>query len=536
MLKLPKWKSTKILLILLLFGAFFEACRQKEILPEKNTPDAIDNATLAKIQNWYNPHVERLRKQKNAGTDIYLPQWGQGKLHTLPNGEKIALFPVHREKNVQYYDIGFVRRFAVYLTLQDSVKEVRLVEIIAPKAYLHQHKETLAKRYVLGDTVQWKQVVWSRKLNLPSANKITSPDNPCDITEKKWYLWSNSGNCYVTIQNNGTCGIEGSTFPIDCPDDLGGGSSSSGGWNPPPPPSGGGNPPNNGGNPTGGNPATGGSGGAPIYTENPLPCANCPVDGFDPGDNTNQEPPRKITLNDAFKNDPKANCVYERIKKMVEDGSSNTYNNLFWRMTAPFSGANAPRLEIALVDSTVTGEYTGGLTVDSIATKGKVVVYINKQLMSGMSDLVYAFNILHELMHAYFIAMVHKVGVTAFNNCILLNIGCSSGLMPQKPYSDFKDCYNNLKDQANGFDELEHNVMATDKYGYRQDLIKAMKAFMGTDSPQISNDMYSAISWIGLANTEVYNDTTIITNSQKEAIENFMRQAFPPSSLYQNEI
>jgi hypothetical protein len=181
---------------MLLFGLLFQGCRQKETLP-KPASDVIDNATLTKIQNWYNPKVERLRKQKNSGIDIYLPQWGQGKLHTLPNGEKIALFPVRREKNVQYYDIGFVRRFAVYLTPQDSVKEVRLVEMIAPKAYLHQHKETLAKRYVLGDTAQWKQVVWSRKLNLPSANKITSPDNPCDITEK-----------------NGICGVVAATVML----------------------------------------------------------------------------------------------------------------------------------------------------------------------------------------------------------------------------------------------------------------------------------------------------------------------------------
>lgn len=52
---------------------------------------------MAKIKAWYEPKVARLRGAKSTSIDIYLPQWGNGKLHTLPNGEKVC-FPFTTER------------------------------------------------------------------------------------------------------------------------------------------------------------------------------------------------------------------------------------------------------------------------------------------------------------------------------------------------------------------------------------------------------------------------------------------------------
>jgi hypothetical protein len=288
--------------------AFLVGCRQREVLPEPPN-DAIDSATLAKIQAWYNPKIARLRGAKSTGIDIYLPQWGDGKLHTLPNGEKVALFPVHREKNVQYFDIGFVRRFAVRLDAQDNIKGVKLVEMIGNKAYLRQNKDEVAKRYYFQNMQGTGSVAWEKDIRL-------TLDKAEFCNEEVVSVSINQNSCTVTIKTSCFGKISTATYMLtDCGSGGGsaGGSSGSGGWFPP----------NDGG---GGN---GGGNEYPVYDEDP-PCTNCPVDSFDdPGDNTNppQEPPNVsanllalIDKNPYQSNIPNNSPVWQKVDSVLNEG------------------------------------------------------------------------------------------------------------------------------------------------------------------------------------------------------------------------
>ncbi|TAE10643.1 MAG: hypothetical protein EAZ95_14605, partial [Bacteroidetes bacterium] len=69
--KIPKTKTfpnvyKKMLGVMLLVSLLFAGCKRKDVLPEP-AHDAIDSATLAKIQAWYNPKVARLRGAKSTG-------------------------------------------------------------------------------------------------------------------------------------------------------------------------------------------------------------------------------------------------------------------------------------------------------------------------------------------------------------------------------------------------------------------------------------------------------------------------------------
>jgi hypothetical protein len=212
------------------------------------------------------------------------------------------------------------------------------------------------------------------------------------------------------------------------------------------------------------------------------------VDGFDPGDNTNQEPPRKITLNDEFKNDSRTSCIYEKLKKMIEQGN----DNLFWRMTLPFSG-NGPRLEINLLDSSqvkIEG-YSGSFRYnDSISSKGKFVIDINRQDMQKSSDIAVARTLLSIIMRAYVHAKVHQSGGT---DSLKVYTGNDPTLLDMKgSIQDSIDWQWTLSDWLT-------NYLA--KPFLRESLVTALKAFMGDLSGVITDYRYNALVWQTVQNS-----------------------------------
>jgi hypothetical protein len=223
------------------------------------------------------------------------------------------------------------------------------------------------------------------------------------------------------------------------------------------------------------------------------------VDGFDPGDNTNQEPPRKITVNDSLKNHSRANCIYERVKKMIESGSSNPYNNLFWRLTLPFSGPNDLRLDIKLVEEDEIGTGRDGATYPDKISEGYITIKINRKSVEYTSELNTANTILHELMHAYYFAIIHKMGGVS---ALLAYQG------DQEPYKSLKIYYAQF-----GWMRAQHNVMANKTY--RDFMIKGLKAFMGAN--QLTDWRYQAMSWAGLQMTNAWNNLEAPKQKQVEA-------------------
>jgi hypothetical protein len=272
MLKAQKWKSTKILLIFLLFGAFFEACRQKEILPEHD-----NRRIVANIKTWYNQKTQPASQNKSLQSATWYPQWNEPHITRLDAQTRLVIFPVWRYARVTYYEIGFVRRLAFRINEQDEVIDGEMLHMVSSKNYLQQHKNSLPHSYYLHN----------RSVPIEDAMIRTYPITGWDINYDKSELpcqatWENFAydydNCVVHYTNN--CGNAIDYIVLDCKKsvltsgDLGGGGGGSAPpwyYNPTPPEGGGG----------------AGSGESdPIFTEDP-PCPSCPVDGFDPGDNTN---------------------------------------------------------------------------------------------------------------------------------------------------------------------------------------------------------------------------------------------------------
>ncbi len=255
----------------------FQGCRVKETLP---APEAPLNPTIEKIKAWYNPKIERLKGQKSTGTDIYYPQWEQGLIHNLPNGEKVVVFPVHIHKKVDYDEIGFVRRFAVLLSSADSIKNVKILEMVGSKEYLQTQKESIARNYYLSHTVPQEIRLWQKTISLYQEKSsfigTGTGTGSTGCTALYATLSIDPYTCEVTITTN--CGSASAGYAENCP----GSGSSNIGWV--------------GGNPSTGTPAWGigvgaePNGNVPIYTEYP-PCLTCPLStSLDLGDNTLPQP------------------------------------------------------------------------------------------------------------------------------------------------------------------------------------------------------------------------------------------------------
>jgi hypothetical protein len=125
------------------------ACKREPettLTPKTSTPT---EATLSQIKQWYDKKIEKIKNEKSTAT-IFLPQWGEGLLHVLNDGTRLAVFPVWREVAVQYYEVGFVRRLVVKLDTEDNVLEAKIMEVISSKAYLAAHKDEIPVRFYEG--------------------------------------------------------------------------------------------------------------------------------------------------------------------------------------------------------------------------------------------------------------------------------------------------------------------------------------------------------------------------------------------------
>ncbi|GAB4409494.1 MAG: hypothetical protein OHK0053_36340 [Microscillaceae bacterium] len=168
------------------------ACSPEQELPQPQDP-------WVKVQQWY---AQQNALNKHSSTYFH-PQWGEGQLQTLADGSQLALFPVHREVAVQYYEVGFVRRLAVRLSPEGEVLEGRMIEMIGDKAYLAAHKDELARKHWEGEAIPWPTIV------LQDTPWIIEKNQDCQVktaTLKKLDTgcWIYETNCETqTICDNG---------------------------------------------------------------------------------------------------------------------------------------------------------------------------------------------------------------------------------------------------------------------------------------------------------------------------------------------
>ncbi|NJL13902.1 MAG: hypothetical protein HC913_13445 [Microscillaceae bacterium] len=139
---------------------WLSACSPEQELPQPQGP-------WAKVQQWY---AQQNALNKNSSTYFH-PQWGEGQLQTLADGSQLALFPVHREVAVQYYEVGFVRSLVIHLDAQGEILSGKILEMVGGKAYRPAHKDELAPKHWEGVLLINKALAWDYFVNLNLLDK-----------------------------------------------------------------------------------------------------------------------------------------------------------------------------------------------------------------------------------------------------------------------------------------------------------------------------------------------------------------------------
>jgi hypothetical protein len=412
---------------------------------------------LPAIQKWYTQKTKNYDKSTTEA--IFMPQWGEGLLHTLDDGTRLAVFPVWREANIQYYELGFVRRLAVKLNADNQVLSGEILEMISRKSYLKTHKNNIPQWYYDKTLKNEDALVYTYEVN---PNDIKSNKSVGCSTPGEWYVrWVQSTCSYELVYKGGCSRTEVvyQTYPSICGSDGGAG---------------------------GGGGFIGTSGG-----DNPNPVygpGDDPTGGIDAGDNTTPTKERNIQLDTAFFNNKKAKCVYEQLKNAVESTSTD---NLFYRLTLPFSG-NGPKLEIQLKDSL---DYDAFGSTSSKDLPTKIIMKLSKRLLERHTPTEFACTILHELMHAYFLAKLQEIGGLSNLNTYVNNLQQQGKAVPST-YLDLKWAYGNFPGTTSDLhSKPHHNLMA--RPTYLKLMTEALKAWDGGLSTATPAE-YEASAWGGL--------------------------------------
>jgi hypothetical protein len=228
-------------LICLSFGLVFQSCERAEelVAPEVELQEALPN-----VKRWYAQKTKNYDKSTTTEA-IFMPQWGEGLLHTLADGTRLAVFPVWRELAVRYYEVGFVRRLAVRLSPDNQVIDGSMLEIIGEMDYLRENHQTIQIKY------------FEKRLSDLSGGVgiLETPVRPDDLKNEKgctaaWNVSFNSFSCtfiytnacggYAAIQGNCIGGFTKPTTKIydgvSSGEGGGGGEGSGGGSSPLPAP------------------------------------------------------------------------------------------------------------------------------------------------------------------------------------------------------------------------------------------------------------------------------------------------------------
>jgi hypothetical protein len=113
------------------------------------------------VKTWYTHEQESFkavrRTSRSQGVDSlpFLPQWDKVTTFMLPDGTKLLVAPVIRYAPVRYnMQLGFVRRLAVHLKADNSVKEARILEFVGERSYIATHQDSLSLYYITGKPFQ----------------------------------------------------------------------------------------------------------------------------------------------------------------------------------------------------------------------------------------------------------------------------------------------------------------------------------------------------------------------------------------------
>jgi hypothetical protein len=233
----------------------------------------------------------------------------------------------------------------------------------------------------------------------------------------------------------------------------------------------------------------------PIFTEDP-PCPNCPVDGFDPGDNTNptDEPPGVI-LDPSIDNpaNKKIKCVWDKLKQipafkalLIDFG--NQINSYGLKLT----------LKVADLGDKMTGATSPYKIVSHLMT-----VEINSRLVLNSGPLIdagegthiaIAATIIHEILHARLLAKIWEQG--GWNAVTSVNPPPLDGLS-----EIYDECFDAFDPQKDDVKEMTlHEYMAR----YEVDLLAQILAEYDNHQEPNTNK-YKAIALVGLERTNRYS-------------------------------
>jgi hypothetical protein len=508
--------------LFLILVLLFQGCRLKEDLP---APEAPLNPTIERIKAWYNPKIERLKGQKSTGTDIYYPQWEQGLIHNLPNGEKVAVFPVMRERRILYFNTGFVRKFVVKLNANDSIQSVKLLEMIGKKEYLRDNHNEVARRHYSRTAEGMPVVVIERPV------QFYVDKSECDCSNSWILFWyemeAGGGGGFGFMSPTGVFSFY----------DLTPTNPSSGNPNPVP---------------SGGDASwyglfdsyapseydiAGGSGASAGTT--PTPDNSIYVDWaalansfnfsagwglfdmppFDWGWNVGLPNPfeDKVTLDNTFKADERAMCIYNKMK----DNQVATFNQI----ADAFKQAN---IELVLKADTVkvnglTSNLRSGITVTDFPRK--VTITLNKDPLHYDSPVKFAAVLLHEMLHAYWHLKLYQIG--GYQNLNTLPAVGNNNMNTSNPeYADLKWAYNSHPHNASyGHNVPHHNLMAREDY--RNKMANALMEWNQNTNSGITLEECKALSREGL-----FHDYVPANSSHNPKAESLIKNLYYKSRSY----
>jgi hypothetical protein len=410
-------------------------------------PEVEIQATLPAIQKWYTQKTKNYDKSTTEA--IFMPQWGEGLLHTLNDGTRLAVFPVWREANIQYYELGFVRRLVVKLNADNQVIGGEILEMISSKSYLKAQKNNIPQWYYEKTLKNEDALVYTYEVN---PNDIKSNKSAACSKPGEWYVrWVQSSCSYELIYVGGCSRVEVvyQIYPSICGSD--GGAGGGGGFIG----TGGGDSPN------------------PIYG-----LGSDPTGGIDAGENLNPPTTTNVKADTSITNNARLKCIYDKIAD----------NTVFKDIAKIFS----PNGITVIVKKGTTKDNTNG-QCDSreLATKKLITITLNKDRVGEERWAIeIARTIIHELLHAKFLTELYKVGgyqkLTEANN------------------KELYDAYKNFPGTTDDPHSLpQHNLMSTDKY---LDIIAtAIKEYdtRNANNPEATFDWYKAMAWGGLKEQSV---------------------------------
>ena len=145
--KTPK-RPLAVLLALLMLTVFYGCKRHFETV--LSDVPKMPTKHVEKAKNWFAKNKSNF-SSSNARINIdsvrykeFFPVWEMTKTHTLISGDTVLVVPVQRNFNIEYTDIGFLRRLCLYIQ-HDSVKSAKIIELISEKSILRTNEDFIFK-------------------------------------------------------------------------------------------------------------------------------------------------------------------------------------------------------------------------------------------------------------------------------------------------------------------------------------------------------------------------------------------------------